>query len=58
MPTSEPMQVDISSLSEMEVIKEMDFLKRRKFAGLDGLSPPFFKDGGEVTSELPKLGSV
>lgn len=54
------MQMDTSPPSEMEVMREMGFLKRDKAAGSDGLSPSLFKDDDEVlTSELRKLlGSI
>lgn len=59
MHASETMQVDTRPPFEMEVIREINFLKRRKAAAPDGLSPTFFNDGGEVKSELIKLlGSV
>lgn len=45
MPKNEPMQVDTSSPSETEVMKEIGFLNRYRAAGSDGLSLSFFKDG-------------
>lgn len=52
----ESVQVNISALWEMKVIKEVPLPKRHKAAGPNGLSPPFFKDGSKVLiSALAKL---
>lgn len=50
MPESEPVHVDASPSSKMEVMREMDFLKKHKAAEPDRLSPSSFKDSGEVTT--------
>lgn len=57
---SEPLQVDDSVLSEMEMIKETGFLKEHKAPGPDGLQSSFFTTSEEVLpSQLTKvLGSV
>lgn len=38
MPEDEPMHVDTSPPSEVEVIREMSFMKRHEAAGADWLS--------------------
>lgn len=48
LPARKPKQVDTSSLSEMEIIRDISYLKRHKVPGPDGQSPSFFKDDGEV----------
>lgn len=56
MPTNKSMQMDANAPSEMEVIRELESLKRYKAGGTSGLLPFFFRDGGKVlTSELTKL---
>lgn len=53
LSTNESTQMDASPSSGMEMIREIGVLKRQKAAGLNELSPSFFKDGSEVlTSEL------
>lgn len=55
MLANKPMQVGASHPSEMEVIREIRFVKGHKTAGPSGPSPSF-KDGGDVlTSELTKI---
>lgn len=60
MPASEPIQVDASPPSEMEVIKEVGFLKKNKTSGPNGMSLSLFKDAGDVLkSQLTQfLGSI
>lgn len=48
MSTGEPMQVNTSALSEIKVVREIDFPKRYKPARSDGLPPSFFKEGGDL----------
>lgn len=49
---SEPMHVDTSSLSKMEMIEEIGFPKRPRAAGPGGLHTPFFKDGGKSQQQI------
>lgn len=57
MAASEPVQVDTSPPLEMEVIREISFLKRHKAAEPEGLPPSLLKEGREVlTSELKTPG--
>lgn len=56
MPAIVPMQGDVNSPSEMEVIREMGFLKRYGASLPDGLLLPVFSDNVKVfTSESTKL---
>lgn len=56
MSASETMPADISHLSEMQVIRNVGFLKSRKSTEPDGLCSSVFKDVGQVlASELAKL---
>lgn len=56
MSASNPMQINTNPSSEMEVIRGIRFLTKRKAVELDGPSPSFFKDSGEVLiSKLTKL---
>lgn len=56
MSANEPMDMDISPTSEIEVISDRDFLKWHQTDEPDGLSSFVFKDGGVVLAlELPKL---
>lgn len=47
VPANYPMQVDISSPSEMEAIREICFLGGLKAGGPDGLSLSFKNSGGD-----------
>lgn len=53
VPVTQPLHVDTSPESEMEVIREIDFAKRQWTARSDGLSPSFFNEGSDmITSKL------
>lgn len=56
MSASESLQVDTSPSSEMEIAREICFLKKLKATSPDGLSSFPFRDGGGVlSSKLKKL---
>ena len=50
------LEINTDPPSEMEVIREISYLKRHKAAGPDGIPPFVFKDGGiALATELTKL---
>lgn len=58
MPANGPLQIDTGSLSEIQVIREINFLKIHEAAGPNDPSPSFFS-GGWLTSGLRQLlGSI
>lgn len=48
MPDNEPMEVETSIPSEMELIRETGFPKGHEVVGPDGLSPSVFRDDSKV----------
>lgn len=48
MTSSESMQVDTGSSSEMEIIREIRFLKQHRMLGQDGLATSFLNESYDV----------